>query len=148
MIVEMVICFMAVIFVFALFLIQQADPLEKEKTTISEANTAIGQKLWTRIRKYANTSNVAYREPVTSKEVILAMAQKKVYWLEDKNDMTDVCKIDENRQWAQELIGSSCNKLDTYQSNVLLLQNTIKKYCDRIEKAINDYQVRYSSYIL
>lgn len=140
MIVEILFGFLAVVAVFALFLLQ-ADPSENENAAgAGSTDAAARKKLWTRLRQYALDLNAKHKQPVVSKDVILAMAQKRIYKLKDTVDETE-CTVDESGQWARELIASSCEKLDAYRLNVMSLEMVIINFCKRIDKIIDTYEV-------
>lgn len=129
-------CLGAVIGVSVLFFLQEKDPVESENVTeTSVSNSAAHQRLG--------------GPPIISKEVIVAMAQKNIYQLVERtNDECDggaVIEGDDDR-WTDDVIYSSCVKLDTHRTNVTELERIVHSFCDRVEKLIDIYQVggRYS----
>lgn len=98
------------------------------------------------------------RRPAPSKELITAMAQRRVYSLMDAVQSSDQSSVDqcgsggggdnddddEDQRWAREFIAGTCAKLDTVQPEVLALETIVSEFCDKLEKILDVEQVRRS----
>lgn len=106
-------------------------------------------------------STPVIRRPAPSKELITAMAQRRVYSLKDVADVDQASAghgggvggggddDDEYGQWAREFIAGTCAKLDAVQPDVLALETIVSEFCDRIDKILDTEEVRelYPSYV-
>lgn len=105
--------------------------------------------LWSRIRRKRNLTGGKRLPPppvVLTKNMIIAMAQRDIYKLNDNvacpKAGVDIEQMYEDKQWARQIITRSCVRLDRNQPNVVFLSEAVNNFCDEIEKMMDEYKVR------
>lgn len=105
--------------------------------------------LWSRFRKRKNLIAAGRPPPppmVATKNMIIAMAQRKIYNLKDNATCSPKADLDNEQkhaeeEWARRMIAESCAQLDQSQPNAVFLCEVANKLCDQIEKIIDEYNV-------